>query len=115
MIPRPTPGNMHKIGEDRTSSSEDMIADIQTHIHRSTHTHTDRHAHHNTPLRYRAGRNKKTVPRCRVDRRRRGSSWSVWQPRAACTRERTRDEFGSCPTTTSPGVGARARPPRSRT
>ena len=41
MIPRPTPGNMHKIGEDRTSSSEDMIADIQTHIHRSTHTHTD--------------------------------------------------------------------------
>ena len=30
-------GNMHKkFGEDRTSSSEDMIADRQTH----THTHT---------------------------------------------------------------------------
>jgi len=35
-----------KIGEDRTSSSEDMIADRQTH----SHTQTDRHAHHNTPL-----------------------------------------------------------------
>ena len=35
-------GNMQKIGEDRTHSSEDMIADIQT--------HTDRHAYHNTPL-----------------------------------------------------------------
>jgi len=35
----------------RTSSAEDMIADIQTHIHRSTHTQTDRHAHHNRLLR----------------------------------------------------------------
>jgi len=32
-------------GEDRTCSSEDMIADRQTH----------RHAHHNTPLRHRGG------------------------------------------------------------
>jgi len=31
-----------KIGEDRTCSSEDMIADRQT--------HTDKHAHRNTPL-----------------------------------------------------------------
>jgi len=37
---------MHKnLGEDRTYSSEDMIADRQT----NTHTDTDRHAHHNTP------------------------------------------------------------------
>ena len=35
---------MHKkIGEDRASGSEDMIADRQTHTHR--------HAHHNTPSR----------------------------------------------------------------
>ena len=31
-------------GEDRTSSFEDMIVDIQT------YRQTDRHAHHNTPL-----------------------------------------------------------------
>jgi len=37
--------NMRKnFGEDRTCSSEDMIAD------RQTHTETDEHAHHNTPL-----------------------------------------------------------------
>jgi len=36
-----------KIGEDRTCSSGDMIAD------RQTHTQTERHAHHNTPLPYR--------------------------------------------------------------
>jgi len=36
-------GNMHKkFGEDRTCTSEDMIADRQT--------HTDRHTHHNTLL-----------------------------------------------------------------
>ena len=47
--------NMHKkFGEDRTSSSEDvMIADRQTHT-------TDRHSHHDTPLPY-WGRSK-TVP-----------------------------------------------------
>jgi len=39
---------MHKkFGEDRTCSSEDMIAG------RQTRAHTDRHAHHNTPLPYR--------------------------------------------------------------
>jgi len=39
-------GNTHKkIGEDRTCSSEDMIVD-----RKNIHTHTDRHAHHNTPL-----------------------------------------------------------------
>jgi len=39
-------GNTHtKFSEDRTCSSEDMIAD--------KHTHTDRQTHHNTPLRYR--------------------------------------------------------------
>jgi len=59
-------GNMlRKIGEDRTGSYEDVIADRQTHTHTThththartharTHTHTDthteteRHAHHNT-------------------------------------------------------------------
>ena len=35
-----------KCGKDRTCNSEDMIAD------RQTHRHTDRHAHHNTLLRY---------------------------------------------------------------
>ena len=39
---------MHKNGENRTSSSEDMIVDKHTRTH--THTHTDRHAHHNTAL-----------------------------------------------------------------
>ena len=40
-------GNMHKkFREDRTCSSEDMIADRETHIQ------TDRQTHHNTPLRY---------------------------------------------------------------
>jgi len=37
-------GNMHrKLGEDRTWSSKDMIADKQTHTHTHTrtHTHTD--------------------------------------------------------------------------
>jgi len=44
-------GNMHqKFGEDRTCSSEDMIADRQTHRHTQTHTHTYRHPHHNAPL-----------------------------------------------------------------
>jgi len=43
-------GNMHKkFGEDRTCSSEDMIADRQTH----THTHTPTHAHHYISLPYR--------------------------------------------------------------
>ena len=38
-------GNMSKkSGEDRTCSSEDTIAD------RQTHRQTDRHGHHNTPL-----------------------------------------------------------------
>ena len=41
-----------KIGEDRTCSSENMIAD--KHTQRDTQTETDgqteRHAHHNTPL-----------------------------------------------------------------
>jgi len=41
-------GNMHeKFGEDRTCSSEDMIAGRKK--------QTDRHAHHNTPLSYRGG------------------------------------------------------------
>ena len=41
-------GNMHKkFGEHWTCRSEDMIA--------YKHTHTDRHAHHNTPLPYRGG------------------------------------------------------------
>jgi len=41
-------GNTHKsFGEDRTCSSEEMIAD------RQTHRQTDRHAHHNTPRAYR--------------------------------------------------------------
>ena len=45
-------GNMHKkFGEDLACSSEDMIADTQTNTHRDRQT--DRHAHHNTPLRYR--------------------------------------------------------------
>jgi len=40
-------GNMHKtFREARTCSSEDMLAD------RQTHTHTDRHNHHNTGLHY---------------------------------------------------------------
>jgi len=43
-------GNMHqKFGEDLTCSSEDIIADRQT--------HTDRHAHHNTLLAYRGRSN----------------------------------------------------------
>jgi len=43
-------GNMHrKFGEGRACCSGDMIAD------RQTHTQTDRHAHHNTPLPYRGG------------------------------------------------------------
>ena len=45
-------GNMlRKIGEDRTGSYEDVIADRQTHTHTyntDTHTETERHAHHNT-------------------------------------------------------------------
>jgi len=57
-------GNMlRKIGEDRTGSYEDVIADRQTHTHTThthtrtharththtqTHTETERHAHHNT-------------------------------------------------------------------
>jgi len=41
--------NMHnKFDEDRTCSSEDMIADR----HRHRHRHIDKHAHHNTPLPY---------------------------------------------------------------
>jgi len=44
-------GNMlRKIGEDRTGSYEDVIADRQTHTHTyntDTHTETERHAHHN--------------------------------------------------------------------
>jgi len=44
-----------KIGEDRTCSSEDMIADRQTHTH--TDRQTDMHAHHNTPLPYRGRSN----------------------------------------------------------
>jgi len=40
-------GNMHKkIGEDRTCSSEDMIADRHTRIH----TQTDTHAHYHNSL-----------------------------------------------------------------
>jgi len=31
-------GNMHKKFEDETSSSEDMIADRQTHTHKQTDT-----------------------------------------------------------------------------
>jgi len=46
-------GNMHKkFGEDRTCSSKDMIVD------RQTHTQTDRHVHHNTPLPYQGRSNK---------------------------------------------------------
>ena len=45
---------MHKnFGEDRTCSSEDMIADTQTHTNTHTDRQTDRHTHHNTPLPYR--------------------------------------------------------------
>ena len=40
-----------KVGEDRTCSSGDMIAD--RHTHRERERQTDRHAHHNTPLPYR--------------------------------------------------------------
>jgi len=42
------------IGEDRTCSCEDMLADRHTHRHTDTHTdrqtyrHTDRHAHTQT-------------------------------------------------------------------
>jgi len=43
-------GNMRiNFGEDRTCSSEDIIAD------RQIHTETDIHAHHNTSLPYRGG------------------------------------------------------------
>jgi len=47
-------GNTRKqFREDRTCSSEDMIADRQT-----RNTQTDRHAHHNTPLPHRGRSNK---------------------------------------------------------
>jgi len=37
--------------EDRTCSSQDMVAtDKHTHTQTRTHRQTDRHAHHNTPL-----------------------------------------------------------------
>ena len=49
--PRRPQVTWRKIVEDRTCSSEDMIAGRQararTHTH--THTQTDKHAHHNTP------------------------------------------------------------------
>jgi len=54
--------NKHKnLGKDRICSSEDMgpmIADRQTWRERQTDRQTDRHAHHNTPLRYRGRSNK---------------------------------------------------------
>jgi len=47
--PRPWLTIKHKkFGEDRTYSSEDMIAHKHAHTH--TERETDRHAHHNTPL-----------------------------------------------------------------
>ena len=67
----PSHGHMQhaqKIGEDRTRSSEDMIADRQT--------QTDRHARHNNPLPYRGRSNKyhflrlAVYTQCRVFHRR---------------------------------------------
>ena len=45
-------GHAQKIGEDRTCSAENMIADKHTQRDTQTETdrQTDRHAHHNTPL-----------------------------------------------------------------
>jgi len=47
----PRPYHTQKFREYRTCSSEDIIADRQTHAR--THIQTDIHAHHNTPLPYR--------------------------------------------------------------
>ena len=52
-------GNMHrKFGEERTCSSEDMIAQSGTHTQTHTHRQTDTLiAHRSTPLTYRGRSN----------------------------------------------------------